>query len=91
MTRIIPPADFDEHDWQITESKGHLDDADVELADGRIVPVTFYEPVRLAQDIATELSLGSTSVSWKRLIIVAKVTPTALQSAVDAAPPEFFD
>ena len=91
MNRIIPPADFDEYDWRLQESKGYLDDVGVELSDGRVVQVTFYDPVRLAQDIEAEFGEGSTTVSFKRLIVVERVTPETLQSAVEAASPNFFD
>lgn len=90
MTRIIPPADFDEYDWRLTESKGYLD-VDVELGDGRVAQVSFYDPVRLAQDIEAEFDEGSVPVSWKRLIVVRTVTPETLQQALDALPAGFFD
>ena len=91
MSRIIPPEDFDEYDWRLAESKGYLDDLGVELDDGRIVAVSFYDPVRLGQDIESEFSTGSIVVSWKRLLVVQKITPEVLQAAVDDLTVDFFN
>lgn len=91
MPTVVPPADYDQYDWSLAESKGYLEDVVVDLAGGRRVTVTFYDPVRLAQDIEAEMSEGITSISWKRLIVVEKITIAALQAAVDAAPSAFFD
>ncbi|NYE70137.1 hypothetical protein [Microlunatus parietis] len=75
----------------MTESKGYLDDVDVELDDGSIVKINFYDPVRLAQDIEAELGRGAVGLAWKRLIVVDSVTPAAMQAAVQAMSPDFFD
>ncbi|MFC7623795.1 hypothetical protein [Microlunatus sp. GCM10028923] len=89
MPRIILPSDG-RYDW-LTESKGYLHDVDVELDDGSIVKINFYDPARLAQDVEAELRRGTAGLSWKRLIVVESVTLAAMQSAVDAVAPEFFD
>jgi hypothetical protein len=78
------------HDW-LTESKGYLEDVEVELDDGRIVKINFYDPIRLAQDVDAEFGHGAVSLAWKRLIVVKAVTPAAMQAAADALSSDFFD
>lgn len=52
--RIIFPNGFDDYAWEV-ESKGWLQGVIV-ILDGKKYPITFYDPVRLSQDIDGELS-----------------------------------
>jgi hypothetical protein len=86
--RLILPEGFDEYAWEV-EAKGVLFDAAVRV-NGRNVAVTFYDPTRLAQDIASDLD-HQKALTIKRLLVVDRVTLDSMQAAVDAAPQEFFE
>lgn len=91
MPRVIPPDGFDQLDWNMADSKGYIEDIVVQVSPGHEVAVTFYDPIRLAQDIEAELNEGASSLSWLRLVVVKEISMGALQAAIDAAPSEFFD
>ena len=50
MPELILPIDFPSYEWEV-ESKGYFCDATVRVG-GRTLMVTFFDPARLAQDIA---------------------------------------
>lgn len=86
--QLILPPDFDDYEWEV-ESKGYFEEAAVMIG-GRALPVTFYEPTRLAQDIAEELDAGRV-FSALRLIVVESVTRDAMQASVLLADAGVFE
>jgi hypothetical protein len=84
---LILPTDFDDYAWEV-ESKGYFWDASVRIG-VRVVPVAFYEPTRLAQDIADELAAGR-AFTASRLIVLERVTLEGMRDAVARAPSELF-
>lgn len=85
---VVIPDDFDDLDWSMAETKGYLDGVTVQV-DGELVGVTFYDPVRLAQDIEDDIR-NRRLPHWKRLLVVAWVDRDAVQTAVDEVPDDFF-
>lgn len=81
------PDDFHDYAWEV-EAKGVLLDATVRVGDS-LVPVTFYDPVRLGQDVTEELAERSAFV-LERTIVVPFVTEQHMRAAVRSVPPEFF-
>lgn len=76
-------VDFDERaEWEI-EMKGWFEHARVHLPDGRTVQVCFWDPERLAQDLATDLKLGKSCLAEPGMIIVPKVTVQNMKAAVE--------
>ena len=73
------PDGFDDFAWE-TESKGWLSGV-IAIVDGRCYQVTFYDPIRLAQDIETELERSA-------LPLAPHPLPLARRHARDAAQPE---
>lgn len=73
------PPDFDNHAWEI-ESKGRF--AGLEVAVGaRIIRPTFYDPVRLAQDVAAEI--GNDGIFTEPcLIVIERVTRETIEATV---------
>lgn len=57
---------------------------------GRVVDVTFYDPTRLAQDIAHEIAAGRLFTN-ARLLVLARVTPENMQAAIASAPSRLFE
>lgn len=84
---LILPDDFDEYAWEV-EAKGYFSDAFVRVEE-TVLPVVFYEPTRLAQDVAEEIFAGRTFAAT-RLLVVAQVTEAAMRRAVAQAPPGMF-
>jgi hypothetical protein len=84
---LVLPADFDDYAWEVA-SKGVFWDVSVRL-EGVEVAVTFYDPVRLSQDVADELAERSV-LSLRRVRIVPSVTEEYMQHAIQRAPIEFF-
>jgi hypothetical protein len=87
-TTLNLPDGYDEYDWRDVEAKGWLESAKV-WRDGREYSVAFYDPVRLAQEVASDLSRGR-YFSAERLLVVPSVTVENMADAVSKAPPGFF-
>src|SRR6266508_2798819 len=72
--------------------KGHLNGASVELSDGRRVPVFFFDPIRLRQELEMETQRGRPVVSEIGMIVVPEVTRDAIRLAVECLMEEgYFD
>jgi hypothetical protein len=82
------PADFDNYAWEV-ESKGVFWDATA-INEGREIPITFYDPARLAQDIADEL-LARRPLAIRNLVVLERVTAELMSAAVLTLPAEFFE
>jgi len=85
---LVLPADFGDYAWEV-ESKGYFSDALVRIGN-RLVPVTFYEPVRLAQDVGSEIAAGRL-FSASRLLVLERLSVENMQAAVAGAPVELFE
>lgn len=80
--RVLFPDWYDELAEVVAEHKGWLPEVRVELADGRRVPVHFYDPVRLAQDLEEDVKWGRPCIAEPGLIVVPTVTREAIRQAV---------
>lgn len=85
---LVLPPDFDDYAWEV-EAKGVLWDAAVRIS-GRACPITFYDPVRLQQDVSEVLADGR-DFSAIRLLVVKRVTLENMREAVNRAPAELFE
>jgi hypothetical protein len=75
---LVFPDDFDKYAWEV-ESKGVFWDVRLRYA-GQEYPLTFYEPQRLAQDVAD--TLAQDPIFFERnIVVVAKVTREAMNLA----------
>ena len=84
MLELVLPEDFDDYAWEV-EAKGYLLTASIRFGERRI-PVAFYDPVRLAQDIETELEAGRVAV-FMRVIVVRSLTAEAMRDSVERLDP----
>ena len=83
------PDGFDEcAQWEV-QSKGFFEHAVVRFGDVA-VPVTFFDPVRLRQEVLSETYAGR-AFSVKRLLVVPKVTVEQMRTAVADAPAELLE
>ena len=79
---LIFTCDFDPRtEWE-AEQKGWFERAVVRLPNGIEVTVSFWDPVRLAQDLETDVSQGRFCFAEPGLIIVPKVTKMYMTEAV---------
>ena len=86
--KLVLPEEFDDYyAWEV-EEKGVFFRATAKL-DGREIPLTFYNPIRLAQDIEEEFR-SRHSMAISNLVIVQRVTRDNMTAAVEAMGPEFF-
>lgn len=76
---LVLPEDFEDYAWEI-ESKGVFWDVRLRYG-GREYPLTFYEPRRLAQDVADQLE--ERPIFFERnIVVVRKITRAAMDLAV---------
>jgi hypothetical protein len=78
---LVLPADFDDYAWEV-ESKGVFWDVRMQYG-GLEYPLTFYEPQRLAQDIADQLKEGRLFFE-PNVVVVTKVTRETMRLAAQA-------
>ncbi|HYL74545.1 MAG TPA: hypothetical protein VEU96_10090 [Bryobacteraceae bacterium] len=74
---LLFPLDFDERAAWEMELKGFVCAA-VKLANGTVLEVTFYDPVRLAQDLEDEGYIADPG-----LIVIRSVTLQCMRDAVE--------
>ena len=87
--KLVFPHGFNERDCFEAPEKGWFGPIIVELSAGTQYVVTFYDPIRLAQDITTA---GTTWLAEPGLIILQEVTVTNMEAAVkQLAKDGFFD
>ena len=84
---LVLPDDFDDYAWEV-EAKGCLLDATVRWS-GYDFVVSFYDPVRLAQTIASDLEQSS-QTAFDRLVVLSHLTREGVCAAARALPPGFF-
>ncbi len=80
--RLVFRHGFGDRDEVETPLKGYRSDAVVVAPDGEQFAVTFYDPVRLGQDLAEEVALGATHLAEPGLVIVPEVTREAMEAVV---------
>jgi hypothetical protein len=86
------PLDFDDRAEYEMALKGHLCGGEVEFRDGRRFPVTFFDPVRLAQDLETMSRQGEPAFIQPALVVVPEVTSEVIVKTLSALVRQhFFD
>jgi len=72
------PADFADYEWEV-EAKGWFSEARI-VASGKQYRLTFYDPVRLGQEIESELGRDGAFFE-PNLVIVQSVTRANMERA----------
>lgn len=80
--RLVFECGFNEQDAYEAEGRGYLSHVAVDLGDGGLYPVVFYDAVRLQQDIDEEAKCGTPYLAAPGMIVLAKVTLENMQKAV---------
>lgn len=73
------PADFENYSWQI-ESKGWFVGLEIIVGE-KVLRPTFYDPVRLSQDVAEEITSDG-FFTEPCLIVINKVTQESIERAI---------
>ena len=90
--RLTFAREFSEKDAFEAQSRGYLSHVMVELDEGRLYPLFFYNVVRLQQDLEESIKHGRPFVADPGMIVVEEITREAMQHAVDQLSREgFFD
>jgi len=74
---------FDEYEWYEISCKGWYTGAVAELPEGKLYPLTFYDPVRLAQESASEFERGKPCFAEHALVVVPEVTVAAMRASTE--------
>lgn len=90
--RVIFPDGFDER-WEYEmPAKGYIEGISIVFGDGSQFRVSFYDPVRLRQDLESGAEWRQPFFAEPGLIVVPEVTVEAIRCAVEALAREgFFD
>lgn len=82
LPRLAFRHGFDDRDEVETPLKGYRSDGVVIAPDGEQYAVTFYDPVRLGQDLEAEVELGATHLAEPGLVVVPEVTRESMEAVV---------
>ena len=86
------PPEFDERAEYEMALKGHLWGGEVELPDGRRFPITFFDPVRLGQDLESAVRHGEPAFVEPALVVIPEVTREGILRTLPVLVRErFFD
>ena len=84
---LVLPRDFSDYAWEV-EAKGWFAGALLSFA-GDLREVTFYDPVRLAQDVEADM-MHDGQTTLVRVIVIEKVTAQNMRRAASHITSEFF-
>ena len=92
LVRLEFTHEFGEREEQEAEDRGYLNFSVAVLEDGKRIPIVFYDPVRLKQDLEEEIKFGKSCIAEVGLIVVPSVSRENMQKAVNQLLQEgFFD
>ena len=83
--KVVYPIEWDERDHMERPAKGWLSGVIVQAEDGVEHELSFYDPIRLAQEIESELGEGKSGFIERGLIVVPEVTKENIDKAITQA------
>ena len=90
FVQLIYEHEFDERDAHETRQRGYRSHVWVELDDGSKYPVTFFDCIRLQQELKSEASSGRAFVAEPGLIVLEEVTRENMEAAARTLANEGF-
>src|SRR5438874_375633 len=90
MARLVFLHAFGMIEQEEAKSRGYLSHVLVEVDNGLLYPVFFYDAVRLKQDLDEEAKLGRPFVADPGMIVLLSVTQSAMEAAVQTLNQEGF-
>lgn len=88
--KIEYPIEWNERDNVERPAKGWLNDVKVIKDNGNVYMLSFYDPIRIAQDLDEEIKLGKSGIIEKGLIVVKEVTKENIEKAIKQANEEGY-
>lgn len=88
--RIVYAREFTERDLAEAQARGYLSHVMVEIEDGQLYPVLFYDVIRLRQDLEESSKHGRAFVADPGMIVLPEITVTAMENAVQQLNKEGF-
>ena len=82
MSKLIG-LEWDEATALEVQNKGWYEQAQLRLDDGRLVPLSFWDPVRLSQELAEHFAFGKAFFTERNLIVLPLLTEGAIRHAVE--------
>lgn len=73
---------FGDREAYEAEARGYLGYAVVELEDSSKIPVVFYDPIRLQQDLLEEAALGNPFIAEPGMIVIESITIANMEYAI---------
>ena len=90
FVRLVFEHGFSERDEIEGPMRGYRSHVWVELSDGTMHPVTFFDPVRLRQELEQEAESGRPFVGEHGLIVLTEVTRETMEIAARVLAEEGF-
>jgi hypothetical protein len=88
--KIEYPIEWDVQDKMERPAKGWLSNVKVILENGSEFELTFYDPVRLAQELEEEKKKGKNGIIEKGLMVIPAVTKENIEMAIKQAEVEGY-
>ncbi len=88
--KITYPIEWDDRDQFERPAKGWLNDVVVTLENGAVHTLSFYDPVRLAQELESEVNSGKAGIIEKGLLVVPEVTKENIEKVIYQAFEEHY-
>ena len=77
---LVLPSDFDDYEWEV-KAKGFFSEARLSVS-GKRYRLNFYDPVRLGQEVESELQRGGQFFETN-LVVVSSVTRCDMERAAE--------
>jgi len=90
FARLVYEHGMDERDEAEAQMRGYRSHVWVEMNDGSRHRVTFFDPVRLKQELELETSMGRPFVCEPGLIVIPEVTKEYMETAARTLADEGF-
>jgi hypothetical protein len=79
---VVFPEWYNERgEWEANE-KGWLQGVEIRFSNGDVHPLFFYDPVRLAQDLETDVKHGRPFVAHPGMIVIPEITREAIVEVI---------
>jgi hypothetical protein len=82
MPKVIG-LEWDEATAVDVQNKGWYEQAKLQKDDGSLVPLSFWDPVRLRQEFEADFAAGRKYFTERNLIILPKLTEEAIRTTID--------
>jgi len=83
LAKLVFMPEMDERSLAEARDRGYLSHVFVEIDGIQLIPLFFYDPVRLQQDMQSEAENGRPFIAYPGMIVIPEVTRQAMQQAIE--------